>query len=81
MLCVNKLTNLVFNAKKINAKHNLLAFYFLFFLFEKNKKQPRMKCMNVMQCKSQKQRNQKPKNNGHKEQSNEAQGPCQKDLI
>ena len=44
MLCVNKLTNLVFNAKKINAKHNLLPFYFLFFLFEKNKKQPRMKC-------------------------------------
>ena len=82
MLCVNKLTNLVFNAKKINAKHNLLPFsFFFFFLFEKNKKQPRMKCMNVMQCKSQKQRKQKPKNNGHKEQSNEAQGPCQKDLI
>ena len=40
-----------------------------------------MKCMNDMQCKSQKQRKQKPKNNGHKEQSNEAQGPCQKDSI
>ena len=40
-----------------------------------------MKCMNVMQCKSQKQRKQKPKNNGHKEQSNKAQEPCQKDSI
>ena len=35
--------------------------------------------MNVMQCKSQKQRKQKLKNNGHKEQSNEVQGPYQKD--
>ena len=35
-----------------------------------------MKCMNVMQCKSQKQKEkQKPKNNGHKGKSNEAQGP------
>ena len=25
--------------------------------------------------------NKKPKNNGHKEQSSEAQGPCQKDSI
>ena len=44
-----------------------------------------MKCMNVMQCKSQKQRKQKNKNktksNGHKEQSNEAQGLCQKDSF
>ena len=40
-----------------------------------------MKCMNVMQCKSQKQRKQKPKNNGHKKYSNEAQGPCQNDSI
>ena len=40
-----------------------------------------MKCMNVMQCKSWKQRKQKPKNNGHKEYSNEAQGLCQKDSI
>ena len=45
-----------------------------------------MKCMNVMQYKSQKKKKKtktktKPKNNGHKEQSNEAQGPCQKDLI
>ena len=44
MLCVNKLTNLVFNAKKINAKHNLLPFSLLFiYLFEKNKKNPRNK--------------------------------------
>ena len=35
-----------------------------------------MKCMNIMQCKSQKQKEkQKPKNNGHKGKSNEAQGP------
>ena len=83
MLYENKLTNLVFNANKINAKHNLLHFFFFifFFKFEKNKKQPRMKCMNVMQCKSQKQRKQKPKNNDHKVQSNKAQEPCQKDSI
>ena len=31
-----------------------------------------MKCMNVVQCKSQRQ---KAKNNGHKGKSNEAQGP------
>ena len=34
-----------------------------------------MKCMNIMLCKSQKQKKTKPKNNGHKGQSNEAQGP------
>ena len=38
-----------------------------------------MKCMNVMQCKSQKQKkkhkNQRTKNNGHKGKSNEVQGP------
>ena len=76
MLCVNKLTNLVFNAKKINAKHNLLSFFLFFNIYIKRKqRQPRMKCMNDMQCKFQKQRKQKPKNNGHKQQSNEAQGP------
>ena len=31
-----------------------------------------MKCMNGMQCKSQKQSKQKPKNNDHKEYNNEA---------
>ena len=83
MLCVNKLTNLVFNAKKINAKHNLLPFSFIYlFIFiyilkRINKKNPRMKCMNVMQCKSQKQKEtKKTNNNGHKGQNNEAQGPC-----
>ena len=41
-----------------------------------------MKCMNVMQYKSQKQKeNTKPRNKGHKWQSKEAQGPCQKDSI
>ena len=38
-----------------------------------------MKYMNVMQCKSQKQKekykNQRTKNNGHKGKSNEVQGP------
>ena len=38
--------------------------------------------MNVMQCKSQKKEKTKAiKKNGHKEQSDEAQGPCQKDSI
>ena len=37
-----------------------------------------MKCMNVVQCKSQRQ---KAKNNGHKGKSNEAEGPYQKDSI
>ena len=52
MLCENKLTNLVFKNQENSAKHNLVPFSFFFFLFEKNKqKQPRMKCMNVMQYK------------------------------
>ena len=39
-----------------------------------------MKCMNVMQCNSQRQKkkntkNQRTKNNGHKGKNNEAQGP------
>ena len=41
-----------------------------------------MKCMNIMQCKSEKQKETKhQKKNGHKEYWDEAQGPCQKDLI
>ena len=44
-----------------------------------------MKCMNIMQCKSYKQKekhkNQRTNNNGHKGKSNEAQGPCQKDSV
>ena len=52
MLCENKLTNLVFKNQENSAKHNLVPFS-PFFLFKKNKqKQPRMKCMNIMQCKS-----------------------------
>ena len=44
-----------------------------------------MKCMNVMQCNSQRQKRktQKPKNKEQWSQrkSNEAQGPCQKDSV
>ena len=35
----------------------------------------------VMQILETKNKKQKPKNNGHKEYSNEAQGSCQKDSI
>ena len=58
MLWVNKLINLVFNAKKINAKTQFASFFLFLFLFlfyfekKKQKNSPRMKCMNVMQCKS-----------------------------
>ena len=41
-----------------------------------------MKCMNVLQCKSQKNKeNNTVKRNCHKEQRDEAQGPCQKNSI
>ena len=44
-----------------------------------------MKCMNVMQCNSQRQKRktQKPNNKEQWSQrkSNEAQGPCQKDSV
>ena len=67
MLCVNKLTNIVFNAKKINAKTQFTSFFSLFFFNLKKKKtkkqkqkQPRMKCMNVMQCNA-KKKNKKTK--------------------
>ena len=85
MLCENKLTNLVFKTKKIvqNTIYFLFVLFLLFFILEKNKqRQPRMKCINVMQCKSQKQR--KTKKNQITmvtKNSNEAQGPCQKDSI
>ena len=66
MLCENKLTNLVFKNQENSAKHNLVPFspfFLIFFYLKKNKqKQPRMKCMNAMQCKSKKQENTKPKN-------------------
>ena len=58
MLYENKLTNLVFNAKKINAKTQFASFSFLFYfillfyLFEKNlkkKSQNEMHGCNAMQ--------------------------------
>ena len=60
MLCKDNMTNLDFKSKKNNAKHTFLPFssFFLFFFFyllkriTKKAKQPSMKCMNVMQCKS-----------------------------
>ena len=63
MLFVNKLTNLVFNAKKINANHNLLHFS-LIYIFEKNKNNLRNEmhecyAMQILETK-------KTKNNGHK---------------
>ena len=74
MSCENKLTNLVFNNKENCKNNNVLPFSFLSFLIYiyiyilNNKKTPRMKYMNVMQYKSQRQKRktQKPKNNGHK---------------
>ena len=36
---------------------------------------------NAMQILETKEKTQKPKNNGHKRKSNEAQGPCQKDSV
>ena len=85
MLCVNKLINLVFNVKKINAKKQFASFKKKTKQKlktkkkqkQKNKHNPRIKCMNIMQYKSQKQRKQKPKDNGHKEQSSKAQGSYQ----
>ena len=65
--------------KQNSARTQCASFFlplFLFFILQK-RKMPRMKYMNVMQCKSQRQKGktQKPKNNGHKGKSNEAQGP------
>ena len=54
MLCENKLTNLVFKNQENSAKHNLL--HFPSFKKKIKKKTLRMKCMNVMQCKSQEQK-------------------------
>ena len=60
------------------------SFFFKIFLFIL-KKTPRMKCMNVMQCKSQRQKRetQKPriKEQWSQRKRNEAQGPCQKDSV
>ena len=65
MSCENKLTNFVFKNKENSAKTQFTLFSFSFFFFFISKiKTPRMKCMNVMQCKSQKQKGKKqnPKN-------------------
>ena len=95
MSCENKLTNLVFKNKENSARTIMcflfpsFLFLFIFFIFKKikknKKKTPTMKCMNVMQCNSQRQK-RKTQNPRNKEQwsqrkSNEAQGPCQKDSV
>ena len=86
----NKLTNLVFKNKENSARTQCATFFLpfsLFFLKKKLyriKKTPRMKCMDVMQCNSQRQKkNTKPKNKEQWSQrkSNKAQGPCQKDSV
>ena len=53
----------------------LLFYFFIFYIL--NKKTPRMKYMNVMQCKSQRQKkkNTKTKEHWSQRKSNEAQGP------
>ena len=38
-------------------------------------------CYAMQILETKKKKKKKPKNNGHKEKSNEAQGPCQKDTI
>ena len=89
MLCKNKLANLDFKSKKIMQNTFCFPLYIYIYIYIYIN-HPRMKWMNSMQCKSQKQRKQKLKNNnknkkiksnGHKEQSKEAQGPCQKDSL
>ena len=57
----NKMTNLVLKNKENSAKTQFASFsfflFFYFFIIEiKKKKTPRMKCMNVMQCNSQRQK-------------------------
>ena len=71
MSCENKLTNLVFKNKENSAKTQCVSFSFPLYIYiyiYGIKKTPRMKCMNVMQCNSQRQKRktQKPKNKGHK---------------
>ena len=68
MSCENKLTNLVFKNEENSAKTQFAPFpfpffYFLFFIYIYiyiyRIKTPRMKSMNVMQCKSQRQKKKK----------------------
>ena len=87
MSCENKLTNLVFKNKE-NIARTIMCFLFLsflspFFFILNKKKKLRMKCMNVMQCKSQRQKRKTPKTREQWSQrkSNEAQGSCQKDSV
>ena len=89
MSCENKLTNLVFKNKE-NSARTTMCFLFLSFLpfiyiYIYIIKTPRMKCMNVMQCNTQRQKRktQKPriKEQQSQRKSNEAQGPCQKDSV
>ena len=56
MLCENKLTNLVLKNQENSTKPQFASFFFLFFFLIKKKL--RMKCMNVMQCRSQKHNKQ-----------------------
>ena len=82
MLCVNKLSNLVFNAKKI--MQNTFCFPFFFFLLLKKNKTTQNEmheCYAMQILETKKTKEKKTKSNGHKEQSNETQGPCQKDSI
>ena len=85
MLCENKLTNLVFKNQENSVKTQFASFSFLFLFFFFNFKlkntQNEMHECYAMQILEKKRKTQKPKNNGHKGQSNEAQGPYQKDSI
>ena len=65
MSCENKLIKLVFKKQREQCKSTICFLFLpLFFIYIFRIKTPRMKCMNVMQCKSQKQKekhkNQRP---------------------
>ena len=81
MLCENKLTNLVFKNQENSAKHNLLLFLHIYFIFIKKNTQNEMHEYYTMKIVETKRKTQKPKNNDYKGQGKEAQGPCQKDSI
>ena len=85
MLCKTELTNHVFKNQENSAKHNLLPFpslilfYFIYLLKKKNTQNEMHECyaMQILENKkkTKNQRTMVTKN------SNEVQGPCQKDLI
>ena len=92
MSCEYKLTNLVFKNKMNSARTQCASFFLPFFplyiyiyIYICKKKKLRMKCMNVVQCNSQRQKRktQKPRNKEQwlQRKSNEAQRPCQKDSV